>query len=199
MDGRRVIWYALIGLNVLLEVWVRIILPITTGHDGFYHWPNIDIALHLLSGINIFFLFVLAFGWRPADALLGVYAVQMGWEATEIIGDWLLTQKAHMIDRFFTDGITDTIANIVGACIAWASLSLTGHKMAGTQPRPRAARAIRNHLHLTIPLVPIGLVLLFAQGTSYDALAAGWIILAAIIAYGTMISGKHPVFSTKDS
>lgn len=199
MDGRHVIWYALISLNVLLELWVRFILPITTGHDGFYHWPNIDIALHLLSGVNIFLLFVLAFKWRPAEALLGVYAVQMGWEATEIIGDWLLTQKAHMIDRFFTDGITDTIANIVGACIGWASLFLTRRKTEGTRPHPRATRAIRNHLFLTIPLVPIGLALLFAHGTSYDLLAVVWIIVAALIAYGIMVSGRHPVHATKDS
>ncbi|HIH24196.1 TPA: hypothetical protein HA251_04140, partial [Candidatus Woesearchaeota archaeon] len=117
----------------------------------------------------------------------------------EIIGDGVMTQKGHMIDRFFTDGITDTIANISGACIGWILISKTRLNMTETRAHPRIARAIRNHLLLMLPIVPIGLWLLVVRETSYDALAVVWIIVAALIAYGIMISGKDTVRATKDS
>lgn len=180
----------MLGFSILLEIWVRWLLPITSGHDGFYIWPNIDNVMHFFWGLNIFLFFVLMLRWTPIEGLLGVYIWQMGWELSEMVGDIIIAQPPHMLDHFFLDGIKDTAVDIAGAVLGWALLLPTKMKTKDSRPHPRIARAMLTHLIILLPVIPIGTAALLINNISYDSLAIAWIVLAIPATYIVMKIGR---------
>lgn len=183
MDSRRAIWYGTLTFSVLLELWVRYALPFIVGRDGFAIWPDVDNIMHFFWGLNIFLFFVLVLRWKPIEGILGVYAWQMGWEFTEMVGDVVQAQPVHMLDHFFFDGIKDTFVDLAGALLGWFFISRTKEGFADDNEHPRLRKAILTHLGLMLPLIPIGAIILWTYGTSPDLLAAGWIVGATPVTY----------------
>jgi len=183
MDTRKALFAIFLSTNILMDTIIRVILPITVGASGFELWPRVDLILHFFGGINAFFLFVILFRFAPVQALLGATFWQLGWETAEMFGDTLLKQPAYMLDHFFIDGLRDTLLSTLGVLFAWYLLSRTREKYKGLKSHPRAVRFFTVHLFLALPLVPVGLFLLFKTGNSYDLLAAWWLLLAVIPAF----------------
>jgi hypothetical protein len=108
-----------LAFSILLEFYVRWVSVWVYGIDGFGMFPPIDNIMHFLWGLNIFFIFVLLLRFEPIDAIFAVFAFQMVWEASEMIGDVVLAQPSYMLDHFFFDGIKDTVFDIAGAGAGW--------------------------------------------------------------------------------
>lgn len=198
MDRRRILFLITLMFSVLLEVWVRWVMPFTHGQDGFGVWAPVDNVMHLFWGLNIFLFLVLFLRLKPWEALLGVYAWQMCWEAGEMIGDRFLGQPGYMLDHFFLDGIKDTIVDLAGGALGWMLLSKTKEKFRGARAHAWLARLLLTHLWLMLPLLPIGIFLLIRSGESADTLAIGWIVGAGIVAL-LLTAGSKGRFSRRVS
>ena len=171
-----------LAFSIILEWFVRKGAVILYGSNGFSLWPWIDNIMHFAWGFNIFLIFFLLLKCEPLDALLAVFAWQMFWETTEMLGDILLSQPHFMLDHFFFDGIKDTFANLVGALLAWWLLA-SPIKVGKSGPY---RQFMLDYAVTSIMLCIIGIsyaVYCLATGTVFespDLLAIVWLIVTAL-------------------
>ena len=83
-----------------------------------------------LTGIDISTLLAAIVG-----AVIVVFAWQMIWEISEIVGDRVLDQPAHMHDHLWPDGAIDTALDLLGAAVV---LVLTRRSRIDRQAAPAA-------------------------------------------------------------
>jgi len=183
MDNRKKLFIFTLSFSILLEWWVRWGMVPFYGDSGFGVWPPVDNIMHFFWGLNIFLAFVLFLRWKPVEALLGVYAWQMVWEACEMIGDSWLAQPGYMLDHFFMDGFKDTLVDVGGAALGWFLLSRFKGAFKKTTEHPRLTKFLLTHLYLMLALLPIGVFLLLKNGVSPDTLTIFWIAGAVPVAW----------------
>jgi|GEM_PF-1610664 len=188
VDSRRRIFYFMLAFSVILEIWVRFIMPFTHGQNGFYVWSPVDNIMHFFWGVNIFLFLVLFRKWTPKEGILGIFGWQMVWEVIEMVGDIVTQQPVHMADHLFFDGTKDTIVDLAGGLLGWWIITKTREGVSGTTEHRWASRYLTTLVWLVLPLVPVGAYFFFARGYSADILASAWIVTAA---FGALLIVKE--------
>lgn len=172
MDRARILLACTLTFSVVLEFCVRYL-------DWWsYLWGHMDSFMHFWWGFNIFLALVVLLRWRPADALIGVFVFQMGWEAIEIAGDQLIPQVLAMLDPFYYDGVKDTIVDLMGGLVAWQVLILMKAKFA---VKPSSLRQWMDaYVKVVIPGLIIGAIAHLWLGDRASLIAMTWIVVAAM-------------------
>lgn len=171
MEARRILLYCTLTFSIVLEVFVRM--------NNWWQWfgGHMDSVMHLFWGLNVFLMLVVWLRWKPVSALYGVFAMQMGWELIEMVGDIVWPQPGSMLDIFWWDGIKDTIVNMAGGLAGWVLVANLRDGLAGLK-ESSYARSLRVLPWLMLPGIIIGGAVWAATGSSPQVFAIAWIVLA---------------------